>query len=78
MYAQQAVAGGIGIAPAELAQQQERWEKERVENARAAYRSQVAHMALALLTSTNGHAYKPETAVKAVHAILQAAKTFDP
>jgi len=74
MYTQQAVAGGIGIAPADLAQ----WEKERVANARAAYQNQVAHMALALLASTNGHAYKPDTAIKAVHEILQAAKTFDP
>ena len=78
MYAQQAVGGGLGIAPAELAQQQERWEKDRIANERAAYRSQVAHMALTLLAGVNGHAWKPDTALKAVHEILQGAKTFDP
>lgn len=80
MYAQQAVGGGVGLglAPVDLAQQQARWEKERVENERAAYRGQLAHMALALMSGVNGHQYKPETALKAVHEILQGAKTFDP
>ena len=71
---------GIGMAtsPADLAQQQERWEKERIENERRGYQMQLAHAALTLLSGANGHSYDAETALERAHRVLQGAKTYNP
>lgn len=85
MYgAQQAVGAGLAYvgspagSPADVAEQQARWEKERAENVRQGYQGQVAHMALALMTSVNGHQWTPEKALEAADKLLRGAKSYSP
>lgn len=65
-------------SPAALAEQQARWEKERVEQAALAYRGQLTHMALMLLASPVGHAHDAASALKLAHEVIQGAKGYQP
>lgn len=78
MYAGQMAGGGVGASPTELAQQQERWETERIENAKTAYQGQITHMALLLLTGHNSTNYTTSSALKTAHELMQGAKTYNP
>lgn len=78
MYGQP-MGGGVNLqSPEEIAQQQARWEKERAENDKRSYQSQVTHMALMLMTGNNSSAYTHETALRTAHLLLQGAKTYTP
>lgn len=78
MYGQ-AIGAQMGPqSPAEIAQQQARWEKERIENETRAYQTQVAHMALQLLAGHNGAKYDAITAVETAHNLLLNAKHVNP
>jgi hypothetical protein len=82
MYGAQQAAVGAAVdyagSPAAVAEQQARWEKERVENLRLAYQGQVAHFAMSLLTSVNGHQFTPEKALEAADKVLRGARSYAP
>ena len=68
--------GAVAGSPVALAEQQSRWEKERVEQATQARRGQLVHMALMILTSPVGHAHDAASALKLAHEVVQGSKTF--
>lgn len=78
MYAQAPGAMLGGQIPAELAQQQERWEKERIETEKKGYQQQLTHMALMLLSGASGDRYDISSALKSAHELMQGAKTYNP
>jgi hypothetical protein len=68
----------MAASPEELAKQQARWEKERVDAERRDYQSRLAHAALVLMSGANGGNFTPQSALESAHAVIQGAKTYNP
>lgn len=64
-------------SPAEIAEQQKRWEKDQAEREAAAYQAQVAHAALMLLTGPSGARFDAQSALKTAHEVFQGAKAIN-